>query len=329
MHKYHWLQLFAEGAAAPAGDGAAETGDIAPDAGEHILTGLGVPADKISKRSKQRVGAMARETAKPADHVTAQPDDAAGKDTTEATEAKKPTWDEIMADPEYNQKMQETISKRLKAEKSAKETLDSLQPALELLSRKYGFTGENSDYAALSDAISKDAQFYETRAEELGVPVEQAMQIDRLERENARLRERERISVEDQKMQSHFVNLVQQGEELKKTFPSFDLRAELQNPVFARMTAPDVGIPVAQAYRAVHSDEIQAVSMQVAAHKTREQISQNIQSGMNRPTENGASAAASVSTTTNKGMTREYRAEIKRRMAEASARGEKLYPGQF
>ena len=130
-------------------------------------------------------------------------------------------------------------------------------------------------------------------------------------------------------MQSHFVNLVQQGEELKKTFPSFDLRAELQNPVFARMTAPDVGIPVAQAYRAVHSDEIQAVSMQVAAHKTREQISQNIQSGMNRPTENGASAAASVSTTTNKGMTREYRAEIKRRMAEASARGEKLYPGQF
>jgi len=50
----------------------------------------------------------------------------------------------------------------------------------------------------------------------------------------------------------HIEGLRQEGEELKKTFPNFDLQNELQNPVFRRMTAPGSGLTVADAYYAVH-----------------------------------------------------------------------------
>ena len=59
-----------------------------------------------------------------------------------------------------------------------------------------------------------------------------------------------------------------QGEKLKATFPGFDLRAELQNPTFQRLTSPEVGIDVETAYWTIHRNELQTAAMQVAAQKT-------------------------------------------------------------
>ena len=323
----HGLQVFggeggAGGAAggsagAVAGaDGAGAAGVTAPDAGERILTGLGVPADKISKRSRARVSAMHRDDGAAAEAAQTQDDAANGTDDGQEM-PKRLTWDEIMADPEYNEQAQKMMQKRLAKSKKAEQALKDLTPALELMARKYGIDAEDIsklDVQALNKAVTEDKAYYEERADELGIPVEEAMRIDQLERRNKLLERQNEQTLEQRRLQ--------------ETYPGFDLQTELENPVFARLTAPGSLISVEDAYFAVHRKEIQTAAMQVAAQKTAQQISNSIQAGQRRPAENGsASQAASISAPTT--MSRARRDEIKRRMHIAAANGEKLYPGTF
>ena len=125
------------------------------------------------------------------------------------------------------------------------------------------------------------------------------------------------------------MSLEQQGEAMKKTFPNFDLRKELQNPVFARMTSPNVGVSVEDAYHAVHRKEIMAAGMQVTAQQTAQKISNAIQAGSRRPDENGTSGrSASVTTFDYSKASKAEREALKREIYAAKARGEKLYPGR-
>ena len=69
--------------------------------------------------------------------------------------------------------------------------------------------------------------------------------------------------------------------------------------------------------------------MQVTAQKTAEKISNAIASGSRRPDESGTSSQApSVSTFDYRNASRDQREALKKRIREAAARGEKLYPGQ-
>ena len=124
---------------------------------------------------------------------------------------------------------------------------------------------------------------------------------------------------------AHFLGLEQQAEAMREVFPDFDLRAALHDPAFARMTAPDVGIRVEDAWYALHRDEIQSAAMQVAAQKTAQKISNDIQAGNRRPSENGTTGQApSVTTFDYRSASPEQRAALKARIRS----GEKIYPGQ-
>lgn len=340
MDNYTWLdlQLFA-GEGEGEGGGAAETGVNSEDAAQQRLRELGVPEDKIRRRAKGKPSATppAAVQSAPATQQTDGGEDgaqaAAAEDhpTEEGTE-KPParmSWEEIMADPEYNRQMQVVVQSRLKSAKGAEEAMGVLTPALELLARQYELDPANIDYKVLAAKISDDNSLYEDKALEMGVPVEEAKKIDRKEMDDARAQREEARTLEQQKIQQHIALLEQQGEELKKVFPNFDLRTELQNPAFARMTAPGVGLSVEDAYYAVHRRELQAASMQVAAQKTAEKISNAIQAGGRRPDEAGTTGRApSVSTFDYSKASKEQREALKQRIREAAARGEKLYPGQ-
>ena len=193
------------------------------------------------------------------------------------------------------------------------------------------------DYDALTKAINDDDSYYEDKALEMGVSVETAKKIDRQEREDARNKAMEQRreaeqqeTLQEQALRQHYESLVRQGEELKKIFPKFDLQKELENPVFVRMTAPGKGImSVADAYKAVHHDELQIAGMQITAQKTAQKISNDIQAGNRRPDESGTSSQApSVTTFDYRNASRDQREALKKRIRDAAARGEKLYPGQ-
>jgi len=127
---------------------------------------------------------------------------------------------------------------------------------------------------------------------------------------------------------AHLRTLEQQAEAMKALFPGFDLRSALDDPAFARMTAPDVGISVEDAFYALHRSEIQSAAMQVAAQKTAQMLSDTIRSGQMRPAENGTrSQGASVTGFDYRAATPEQRSALKKRIRDAAARGEKIYPG--
>lgn len=337
MDKFNWLdlQLFAgEGTGEGGGEGAAATGENSEAAAQQRLRELGVPEDKLKRRARKPSATppAAVQTA-PVTQQTGEGEDgaqaAAAENPTEKGQTETParmSWDEIMADPEYNKQMQAVVQSRLKSAKGAEETLGVLAPALELLARQHKLDPTKMDYQALATAIVDDNSLYEDKALEMGVPVEEAKKIDQHEQQVAR----EARTLEQQRIQQHIAQLEQQGEELKKLFPNFDLRKELQNPVFARMTAPGKGImSVEDAYRAVHRQEIEAASMQVIAQKTAEKFSNAIQAGGRRPDEAGSTGKApSVSTFDYRTASREQREALKQRIRDAAARGQKLYPGQ-
>ena len=346
--KWFWLQLFAgEGGGAAGGTGASGGeggGDGAVsgvtdgvDAEHQRLLELGVPEEKLRKRAKRASAKLPDGAVRTAPKEMAQPREqvatATENPTEEKTEAPSParmSWDEIMADPEYNKQMQSVVQSRLKNAKAAEESLAKLAPALELLARRHGLDAENMDYEAIAKAINDDDAYYEDLALEKGVTIETAKRLDQQERDHARQQREEARNLEQQKLHNHFMRLEQEGEALRKVFPNFDLRTELKNPAFARMTAPGQGLmSVEDAYRAVHRKEIEAASSQVIAQRTAQQISNAIQAGSRRPDENGTSGqSASVTTFDYSKASKEQREALKREIYAAKARGEKLYPGR-
>ena len=315
---WRFLQLFAERDGS--GDGAAETSEsgVMADDADQRLRDMGVPEDKIrrTRAGRQRARQAVPATNAPAPQAAAA--DVADDGQPEAPEEEEPkrmTWDEIMQDPEYNRAMQETMQKRLKTAKAAEESLNALMPAIKKLAQEKGLDPENVDYVSLGKMITGE---YESKAMELGVPVETVMQLEQQQR-----------TIEQQRMDSHFQRLEREAEDLRKVFPNFSLQAEMANPAFAKLTHPNIGMSVEDAYYAVHRKELQVASMQVAAQKTAQQISNAIQSGTRRPVESGQSTQApSVTTFDYSRATKAQRDEFKAKLRASWARGEKVYPGR-
>ena len=328
FNHFDWrlLQLFGgEGGASgasPAGDGgnaaAAATGENSADAGHQRLLELGVPESKIRKPRAQKASPLPEGAVRTEPKKQEPPQQAAAADNNNAQTENPPparmSWDEIMKDPEYNQKMQEIIRSRVKDGDQNRSILEALNPAIKHLAQENGLDPENVDYTALAKMITGE---YEDKALEMGVTKETAMKLDQQQR-----------TLEQQKFQNHILRLEQQGEAFKAVVPNFDLRTEMQNPTFARLTSPSVGLSVEDAFYAVHRREMQAQSMQVAAQQTRQMISNAIVSGTNRPDETGTvSQAPSVSKFDYKNMTPAQRKALKDEIYRAGSEGRKIYPG--
>lgn len=320
MRDKYWLQLFADGGDGGGGEGAASV-DSSADDGQGALRELGVPEHLLKKRASRKpaqVGTQPEQPAQPEAQESVQQAAAAETETPQ-----RMTWDEIMADPEYNKAMQETIQKRLKNTKQAQERLEKFAPVLDLLSSKYG----TQDDDALIKAVTEDDSYWEERAVELGVSAETARRIDTAERENARMKAEREQSIEEQRIREHLIDLERQGERLKQMYPNFDLRTEMTNPTFVRLTAPNSGLSVEDAYFAIHRAEMQQATAQATAQAVSAKLANSIASGTRRPVENGTSSAVNTTFDYSKA-SREEREALKARIRQAAARGEKLYPGR-
>ena len=86
----------------------------------------------------------------------------------------------------YDQRMQDTVQKRLKSTKETVDKYNELAPTLEALAKKYGV--DASDIKALNKAIEDDDSYYEQEALEKGITVEQLKEIRKMEKENSELK---------------------------------------------------------------------------------------------------------------------------------------------
>lgn len=324
------LQLFAgEGAggsgSASAGDGgsAAPASGATADAAGQQLRELGVPEEKIRRnraiRARNGMSEAARNTAgQPAEAETQQAAAAAedGKPTEEPAKARM-TWDEIKADPEYNREMQKVVQAAKAKSKAAEEAMNALAPFLQGKLKEFGMDPEHPDYATLAKRMSGE---YAQKAVELGVPEEIAQQLDVQQR-----------TLEQQRNFRYFQQMEADAAKLKEVFPSFDLRSEMENPVFRRLTHPEgnIRMSVEDAFYAVHRQEIDAARAAAVQQQTSQQIANAIAAQGKRPNESGVSQQApSVTSFDYSKASKEQRAELKAQIRAAAARGEKIYPGR-
>lgn len=325
MEKMNTLQLFAED-----GESANPQTEAAPAVaaeGQHLRE-LGVPADKVRRHLERSPKEDTEETAEEPAPVT--------EEAPQQEKAKKPSLAELLKDPEYRREMDTMLAQQTQAGRNAQEQMQQLAPALDVLARQYQMDPAALDYGALAQAIRDNDPSLETEAEELamelGTSQEAALRIVKQQREIDRYHQQEQQSLEQRMIQDHLYGLAQQGEAMKELFPDFDLGAEMRNPAFARMTAPGVGIPVKDAYYAVHYEQLQqaqtAAAAQAAAQAATEKITNAVQAGSRRPVEAGASTQGPSLTTFNyAGATKEQREAFKRNLRSRWSRGETVYPG--
>lgn len=223
---------------------------------------------------------------------------------------------------DFETKVKDVISKRLKNSREAEDRLSKMNVMLEVLGSRYGIDTSdinNIDYDRLASQIEEDNSYYEEEALEKGLDVETLKQIKKMERENNRLRQIMAEKTRQEKTMQEWQNIVVKSEEVKERYPEFNLETEMENPTFAKLVAN--GISPMNAYQSLHYDEIQERILKQAAQKTTEKISNAVQSNLNRPAENGInSAPASETKLDPRNLTKQQREEIRRRVA----RGEKI-----
>lgn len=346
MSKYYKLnlQLFADGGgtgdggAAPAGEGggAAIAGVNAADPARR-LEELGVPQDKIKSRHRAKPVAASVPAAKvQQDTVNAATEGQAAADTNAVTEEPKETaptrmtWEEIMADPEYNKSMQQTVANRLRSAKGAEEMLDKLAPLIEAVGARHGIDASdraNLDIDALLRAVNEDPSYYEAKADELGTTTEMARNMSELERLRKEKEERNKADFMAQKRQEHFQKISQEAAMLKAKVPSFDLMKEMQNPRFAAMTGPGSLLSVEDAYFAIHRQELLNNAQQSAMQEAERKLASVRQKNAARPVENGASSqGASIGSMDYGKMSKDQRKAFKQDLQERWNRGERVLP---
>ena len=190
----------------------------------------------------------------------------------------------------YDQRMQDTIQKRLKGQAETVNRYNALAPVLQMLGDKYGVDANDAD--ALSKAIEEDNSFYEDEAMEKGLTVEQLKEIKKMERENSALRAQMQERETREQADALYANWLEQAEQVKQVYAGFDLEGEMQNEQFRNLLRSNV--PIKTAYEVIHKDEILPAAMQFTAKKVSEKITNSIKAGQNRPAEGAMGAGSSV-----------------------------------
>ena len=164
---------------------------------------------------------------------------------------------------QFTKKTQAIIDKRFKQTKELEEYKQKVSPAIQRLMEKYGVEA------------GEENRLYEILEEESKRPL-------KTEHSNNRTRLAEQVN-----------SWVKQGEELKNSFPDFDLRKELgENKIFGKLLMG--GVPVKTAYETIHKDEILSGAMAYTADKVREQVVKGIEAKGRRPVENGVSSESAI-----------------------------------
>ena len=214
-------------------------------------------------------------------------------------------------------RIQNIVQKRLKSSKETVEKYEALAPTLEALGKKYGV--DASDIEALNRAIEEDDSYYEEEALEKGMTVQQLKEIRKMERENADLKRQMEEQSRKENANKLYSRWMQESDETKKIYPSFNLQAEMQNPRFTDLLRNN--IDVRTAYEVLHKDEIIPAAMQFTAKTVEQKLTNKIIANGARPNENGMSSqSATVTKSDVSQLSKEDRAEIIRRVA----RGEKI-----
>ena len=215
----------------------------------------------------------------------------------------------------YTQDTQRIINQRFKETKALQQKVDSYQPILDVLAKRYG----ESDPARLAAKIDSDSAYWSQAADEAGMSVEQFKEMQRLKAQNELLvKEKERRRGEDQ-ANAQIQAWVKEAEAVKAKYAGFDLNTEARDPKFLGLLK--AGTPMELAYRVMHMDAMMSDAIQTVAAATEQKVVANVKAKGSRPAESGAAAQGGFTYRDDVSkLTKAERAEIARRVQ----RGERI-----
>ena len=282
-----------EGAAAPAAGpdaGGSETAVTDAAAGGQVPQPANISPRVAAEMQRQMKAhpekyAAGKPQAQPQQQVDAQAAQAQERAKAELQNrweaAKKGEFAEL-----YGQDVQNAIRERFKNQKLDQTELDGyrgLEPALKVLRERAGVE-TNAELAA---QIMDDDSLYEDAANEAGMTVSAYKEYLQFKNEHDQhVREAE----EQQNraaLEQHYMKLVDQANKLKEQFPNFDLKAELNNQEFLRLTSPEVGTSVEAAYYACHYKELAPQMLAYGMQRAKDQMAGTIRANGARPREGG------------------------------------------
>lgn len=313
------LQLFADAAVASSGgaDGGAATGQEAVHAE--------VASPQYGRKSKAQKNPLAsvqygREVTDAQDPAPVAEEQKAKNGNTETAEERERRFEKLIhgefADL-YGKRVKSSVDDRFKSTKETVEKYETLQPAIEILAKKYGI--DKTDVKALAKAVEEDDSYLEQESIETGTPTEQLRRIRSITRENERLAEAERTRKAQEESRRIYQQLSGEAEGVKKIYPAFDLRSELQNPEFKKILGS--GVSMKTAYEAIHAEDLVSAAMSAAAQDAEARVMNSVRQNGSRPQENGnRSSSTAVRKTDVHSFTKADRAEIARR----AMNGEKI-----
>lgn len=254
-------------------------------------------------------GASAAPTAGAETSVTGGDATTTSGESTAAAEPRQSFADLIKGEykQEADQYIQGIVRERVK---NSKDTIRSQGEILDIVAAKYGM--DTSDLAALKDKVSNDDAYYEDRAMEEGLTVDQYKRIAQAESKARAYDEAMAQQERDNAAQQQVAAWQAEAEAVKQAFPSFDLQTEINSPTFQKLL--QAGVDMRSAYVACHEAEIMQGAMQYTASEVRKATANEIAAKGSRPRENASSsqAAATLHTDVSK-LTKADREALSRR----------------
>lgn len=331
------LQLFAEGG----GDGAA-----AGEGGEQAIPAVQEPALRpAQERLARRSGALRSKAspAEPAQETASEP-----AQETQPQESEKPTeekpqeqkaektpeekrkaFGELVRDGgEYSEIFNELLHQAIIKAGEAVHADPKAAALRQALSEAYGIDGEDVDglIEAVKNGKVKDEAYYEELAQQRGVSVKTARELDKMESDlrrandqNAKLQAAQQEAARQQRAAQIRAQWDSEAAQLKAQYPDFDLGEVLANEQVGELMRRGVSLP--DAYRAAYFNHIMEQATARTAQTVEQGVTARIQQRAARPGENGTRPGGAVTTKFDiSNTTRRQREELERR----ARRGEKI-----
>lgn len=229
---------------------------------------------------------------------------AAAGPTGEANAQAKPEEGQVAADPRaraqaykeftrgeykdlYDADVQRIVQQRLRGAKGAEESLGKIQGSLDLLKKTYG----TDDLDRLNEAIMNDSRYYEDEAMKRGMDVETFKALQQKDALIEKYRQQQEAEAERQRQTQQVYRWRQEEQQLKQTFPEFDLEAEMDASGGELFQMLNRGVSLEHAYLALHMDDIVGNTVQAAMMRGQQKTLEAVRANGLRPAENGAGDA--------------------------------------
>ena len=233
-----------------------------------------------------------------------------------------------MVQGEYSDVFQEMMQRAI--DKATENIRQNPQVArlTQALANAYGVDTDDMDglIEAVENGRVKDEKYYEDLAQQRGVSVKTARELDKMESDlkrsntrNAQLQAMQQEATRQQRVSQIQAQWEAQAAQLKTQYPDFELQEVLANEQVADLMRRGVSLP--DAYRAAYFDHIMQQATAQTAQKVEQGVAARIQQRAGRPGENGTRPGGAVTTRVDvASMSRRQLEDLERR----ARRGEKI-----